>query len=195
MSHLPLRAVFLDRDGVINVDHGYVYRAEQFQFIPGIFELARFVVADLGWPLIVATNQAGIGRGYYSEEDYQAVTRWMCDRFAVEGAPISKVYHCPYHPEARLGQYRLDHPWRKPKPGMIQQAESDLCLDLPGSVMIGDKLSDMECAAAADIGIRIRNDASGAPAAPSAPAHKVVRDLAEVLVFLRAHLVTTVGLS
>src|SRR5262245_21532939 len=105
------RALFLDRDGVINVDHGYVHRIQQFEFIPGIFELARFFVCELQWPVIVVTNQAGIARGYYDEDTYQSLTRWMCDRFSAERAPLTRVYHCPYHPEFGVGEYRLDHPW------------------------------------------------------------------------------------
>ena len=181
----PRRAVFLDRDGVINVDHGYVSRIDEFEFVPGIFALARFIVKELGWPLIVVTNQAGIGRGYFTEESFQTLTRWMCDQFAGNEAPISKIYHCPYHPEAGIGEYRRDHPWRKPKPGMILQAASDLDLDLPNSVLIGDKLIDMQCAAAAGIGVRILIDAAGAPPESDAPAYEVGRDLAQALELLR----------
>jgi D-glycero-D-manno-heptose 1,7-bisphosphate phosphatase len=184
-GHKPNRAVFLDRDGVINVDHGYVHRVDQLDFIPGIFDLARFVVGELNWPLIVATNQAGIGRGYFSDDAYQALTLWICKRFAAEGAPLSKLYYCPYHPQAAIEEYRLDHPWRKPRPGMILQAAADYDLDLPHSVLIGDSMSDIQCAAAAGIGIRIRLDPLGAAPAPDAPAHEVRRDLGEVLSYLR----------
>src|SRR5215467_52487 len=91
-------ALFLDRDGVINVDRGYVHRPEQFEFVPGIFELARFWTNDLRRPIVVVTNQSGIGRGYFDENTYAELTRWMCDRFAAEGTSITRVYHCPYHP-------------------------------------------------------------------------------------------------
>jgi len=187
-GHKPNRAVFLDRDGVINVDHGYVHRVDQLEFIPGIFELARFVVGELNWRLIVATNQAGIGRGYFSDEAYQALTLWICDRFAAEGAPLSKLYYCPYHPQAAIEAYRADHPWRKPRPGMILQAAADFGLDLPRSALIGDSMSDIECAAAAGIGIRVRLDPMGTAPAPDAPDHDVLRDLGEVLRFLRGRL-------
>ena len=133
----PRPALFLDRDGIINVDHGYVHRREQFEFVPGIFDLTRYA-ADVGVPVVVVTNQAGIGRGLFDEAAFQDITRWMCERFAAERAPIAKVYHCPYHPEFGLGAYRLDHPWRKPRPGMLLQAAADLGLDLPASAIVGD---------------------------------------------------------
>ena len=132
-------ALFLDRDGVINLDKGYVGRVEDFEFLPGIFELARFAVHELGWPLVVVSNQSGIGRGYFDEDAYQRLTDWMCERFRAEQAPIARVYHCPYHPTHGIGAYRADHDWRKPKPGMILQAATDLNLDLSRSVLIGDK--------------------------------------------------------
>jgi D-glycero-D-manno-heptose 1,7-bisphosphate phosphatase len=92
-------ALFLDRDGVINVDHGYVHRPDQFEFVPGIFELARFWTNELSRQIIVVTNQSGIGRGYFDEGAHADLTRWMCDRFEAEHAAIARVYHCPYHPE------------------------------------------------------------------------------------------------
>ncbi len=177
-------ALFLDRDGVINVDHGYVHCVEQFEFQPGIFELARFA-GSMAWPIVVVTNQAGIGRGLYCEADYQAVNTWMCERFQRELAPIAKVYHCPFHPELGIGEYRIDHPWRKPKPGMILQAASDLHLDLSRSSLIGDRISDMEAAAAAGIAERILLDPDGKPAETAGPPHHRVRTLSEALACLR----------
>jgi D-glycero-D-manno-heptose 1,7-bisphosphate phosphatase len=177
-------ALFLDRDGVINVDRGYVHRPDQFEFIPGIFELARVAVNQLRWPIVVVTNQSGIGRGYFDENAYRDLTRWMCDRFEAEKAPITRVYHCPYHPEFGIGPYRMDHPWRKPKPGMILQAASDLDLDLPRSAIIGNSSSDIEAAAAAGIGLRIRLGPSDAATTPDGPAHKVVSSLAEARALL-----------
>jgi D-glycero-D-manno-heptose 1,7-bisphosphate phosphatase len=176
-------ALFLDRDGVINVDTGYIHRIDQIEFLPGIFELARFA-AEASWPIVVVTNQAGIGRGLYRESDYQAVNEWICGRFRTERAPLAKVYHCPFHPEG-IGEYRLDHPWRKPKPGMILQAAADLNLDLSRSALIGDRESDIAAAAAAGVAARIRLDLEGMPADPAAPAHRVARNLSEALVLLR----------
>jgi D-glycero-D-manno-heptose 1,7-bisphosphate phosphatase len=177
-------ALFLDRDGVINVDHGYVYRIDAFEFIPGIFELARFAVSR-DWPIVVVTNQGGIGRGLYCEDDYQAVTRWMCDRFQSEQAPIARVYHCPFHPALGIGEFRAEHAWRKPNPGMILQAARDLDLDLSRSSLIGDKISDMQAAAAAGVSGRIRLDPQGLPAEPGVPPHRIARDLSEALALLQ----------
>src|SRR3981189_1599872 len=90
----PRPALFLDRDGVINVDHGYVHRIDEFEFLPGIFDLVRFAVHEVDWPVIVVTNQAGIGRGLFDEQAFECLTIWMRERFVREGAPLTKVYHC-----------------------------------------------------------------------------------------------------
>jgi D-glycero-D-manno-heptose 1,7-bisphosphate phosphatase len=181
----PGPALFLDRDGVVNVDHGYVHRVDQFDFLPGIFELARFVTLDLRWPIVVVSNQSGIGRGLFDEAAHAALTAWMCDRFREQQAPIARAYHCPYHPEHGTGDYRCDHDWRKPKPGMMLQAAVDLDLDLSRSVMIGDRLSDIEAAAAAGIALRIRLDPTGTRPDPAGPPHRVARTLPEALSILR----------
>ena len=184
-------ALFLDRDGVINVDHGYVHRPDQVEFVPGIFDLARFWAKELCRPIVVVTNQSGIGRGYFDESAYADLTRWMCDRFAAEGAAIRRVYHCPYHPVHGIGAYRADHPWRKPNPGMILQAAADLDLDLGRSVILGDELSDIAAGAAAGIGLRILVGASDLRPGDDAPSHRSVADLAAALALLRAHFAPT----
>lgn len=184
---MPQSALFLDRDGVINVDRGYVYRIEEFEFTPAIFELARFAAQELRWLIVVTTNQAGIGRGYYTEEDYQTLTRWMCGRFERENAPIARVYHCPYHPVHGIGHYRLDHPWRKPRPGMILQAAADLNLDLANSALVGDKMSDIDAGVTAGIGLCILVDRRGHPTDSETPTHEVVADLTEAIRLLREH--------
>lgn len=143
-------ALFLDRDGVINVDHGYVHRSEDFDFIPGIFELVRKANV-LNYKVVVVTNQAGIGRGYYTETQFQALTEWMCQRFREEGATVDKVYHCPFHPEHGLGPYKKDSEFRKPRPGMLLLAAQELGIDLGQSIMVGDKASDIMAAIAAGI--------------------------------------------
>lgn len=143
-------ALFLDRDGVINVDHGYVGRVDDFQFMPGIFDLVR-AARSLGLRIVVVTNQAGIGRGFYSEADFAALTQWMCERFAEAGAAIDRVYHCPAHPTAGVGAYRVDSPMRKPRPGMLLAARDDLGLDLSRSALLGDKPSDMAAGRAAGV--------------------------------------------
>lgn len=147
------RALFLDRDGVINHDAGYTCSSDNFEFIEGIFELARTAVQS-NYLLIVITNQAGIGRGYYTERDFLNLTDWMCARFAMEGAPITEVFFCPYHPEHGIVPYRRDSFDRKPNPGMILTAAQKYDIDLVNSIMVGDKASDIEAALNAGIGIR-----------------------------------------
>jgi D-glycero-D-manno-heptose 1,7-bisphosphate phosphatase len=178
-------ALFLDRDGVINLDHGYVHTVDRFDFVPGIFDLGRFWAQEIQGPIVVVTNQAGIGRGYFTESDYQDLTRWMCDRFAEEGAAIRRVYHCPYHPTHGIGAYRTDHPWRKPNPGMFLQAAADLDLDLGSCVVIGDKISDICAGAAAGIGLRVLIGAQQLGVGDDVPSHRAVADLAAALVLLR----------
>ena len=146
------KALFLDRDGVINVDRNYVYRIEDFDWQPGIFDLARAAIGK-GLDLVVVTNQSGIGRGYYSEADYQVLTTFMRARFAAEGAALAAIYHCPFHPDAIWPELRVaDHSWRKPRPGMILAARDELGIELGSSVMIGDRGSDIEAGAAAGVG-------------------------------------------
>ena len=143
-------ALFLDRDGVINVDRGYVHRVDDFEFMPGIFSLVRGC-RRLGYRIIVVTNQAGIGRGYYSEQQFQALSAWMQTRFRAEAAEVDAVYHCPHHPDHGIGMYRQDSHDRKPKPGMLLRAAKDWSLDLSRSVLLGDRASDIRAAHAAGV--------------------------------------------
>ncbi|HEY3488075.1 MAG TPA: HAD family hydrolase [Gammaproteobacteria bacterium] len=145
------KAAFLDRDGVINrdKDKGYIFRRQDFEFIDGVFGACRRLNA-LGYKIIVVTNQSGIGRGYYSDEQFQALNRWMLQRFAEEGAPLTAVYYCPYHPEGK-GDYRKDSPQRKPGPQMLLDAASQHELDLKASFMVGDKLIDVQAGRAAGV--------------------------------------------
>jgi D-glycero-D-manno-heptose 1,7-bisphosphate phosphatase len=184
-------ALFLDRDGVINVDRGYIHRPDQFEFVPGIFELARFWTNELRRLIVVVSNQSGIGRGYFDECAYEDLTRWMCDRFEAEYTAIARVYHCPYHPLHGVGEYRRDHPWRKPHPGMILRAVSDLGLDPARSAILGDKMSDIEAGAAAGIGLRILVASHDAKESEGAPPHEVVANLSEALVLLRSRFALT----
>jgi D-glycero-D-manno-heptose 1,7-bisphosphate phosphatase len=149
------RALFLDRDGVINVDRHYVHRVEDFEFLPGIFELCTAAEA-CGYLIVVVTNQAGIGRGYYTEDDFQHLTTWMVAVFRQRGIGIARVYHCPYHPTAGVGEYRRESFDRKPQPGMLLKARDDLGLDLAASVLIGDKDSDIDAGRAAGVGCLVR---------------------------------------
>ena len=144
-------ALFLDRDGVINVDYGYVHRPEEFDFIEGIFELVA-AANRAGYLVVVVTNQAGIGRGYYSEAQFHALTDWMKTRFNEHGAIIDAVYFCPCHPEHGIGAYRRESAFRKPAPGMLLQAQRELDIDMAQSILIGDKPSDMAAGRAAGVG-------------------------------------------
>lgn len=152
MSGRP--ALFLDRDGVINHDIGYTHRIEDFRFRVGIFDLCRRA-QELGYALVIVTNQAGIGRGYYSEGDFQRLTTWMLDRFAEQGIHFAGIEYCPDHPTHGIGSYRRENLRRKPGPGMLLDAAAKHGLDLARSVMIGDRASDMEAAFAAGVPRRI----------------------------------------
>jgi D-glycero-D-manno-heptose 1,7-bisphosphate phosphatase len=148
------KALFLDRDGVINIEKCYVYRREAFHFREGIFELCQSA-QTLGYLLVVVTNQAGIARGYYTEPEFLELTEWMIHKFAEQVIQIARVYYCPYHPIHGVGKYKYDSPDRKPKPGMLLRARSDFNLDLKSSVLIGDQPSDIYAASAAGIGTKI----------------------------------------
>lgn len=143
-------ALFLDRDGVINIDHGYVGSRDRFDFVPGIFPLVREAIS-LGFVPVVATNQSGIARGIFDEDDFTALTEWMLDRFKAEGAPLAAVYHCPFHPEGSIERWRRDHEWRKPRPGMLLAAAHDLALNLKESALVGDSERDIEAGRAAGL--------------------------------------------
>lgn len=143
-------ALFLDRDGVINVDHGYVCSADNFHFIEGIFELV-LKANRAGYWVVVVTNQAGIGRGYYREADFHALTAWMKMQFVEQGAHIDAVYFCPFHPEHGIGEFRKDSDLRKPAPGMLLQAGLELDIDFKKSIFVGDRSSDMIAGRAAGV--------------------------------------------
>ena len=149
------KALFLDRDGVINVERDYVYRIADFEFLPGIFDLCQSA-QEAGLVPIVVTNQAGIGRGYYTEDDFQRITAWMLDQFRLRGIRIGRVYHCPFHPTAGIGEYRRESFDRKPNPGMILRARDDFALDLANSVLLGDKDSDLQAGRAAGVGHNLK---------------------------------------
>ena len=148
------KALFLDRDGVINVNYGYVHKIKDCDFIDGIFDLTRAASAK-DYIICIVTNQAGIGRGYYSEEDFHSLTDWMCARFRDEGVTISKVYFSPYHPVHGVGKYKKNHYSRKPQPGMLLQAIDDFNIQADYSILIGDKATDIQAAVAAGIGTNL----------------------------------------
>jgi len=137
-------ALFLDRDGVLNVDHGYVFQVRDFELIDGVLDALR-TAADRGYVLIIVTNQSGIGRGYFSQADYDLLEAHIRELFAAEGIPLAAIYHCPHHPDAGCT-------CRKPQPGMILQAASEHGVDLTSSILIGDKPSDAAAGRAAKVG-------------------------------------------
>jgi len=138
------RALFLDRDGVLNVDHSYVFRVEDFEPVDGVFDALRLAVTR-GYVLIVVTNQSGIGRGYFTEADYQILEAHICRLFAEQEIPLIAIYHCPHLPDAGCD-------CRKPQPGMILRAAREHGIDLHRSAMIGDKPSDAQAAQTAGVG-------------------------------------------
>ncbi|WP_456479205.1 D-glycero-beta-D-manno-heptose 1,7-bisphosphate 7-phosphatase [Nautilia sp.] len=140
-----MKAAFLDRDGVINVDTGYVGKIEDFKFKEGIFELLK-LLQDLDFALFVVTNQSGIARGYYTEKDFYKLTEWMIDEFRKKGIEIKDVRFCPHHPDI-TGMCEC----RKPKPGMILDLAEKYGVDLKNSIMIGDSDRDLEAAKRAGI--------------------------------------------
>lgn len=150
-SNLPRPALFLDRDGVLNEDPGYVHRWEDFRWISGAREaVAAFNRA--GWWVFVVTNQSGVGRGYYAEDDVVALHAKMSEELEAAGARIDAFYYCPHHPEAAVEAYRHpDPPDRKPNPGMILRALREHPVDVARSLMVGDKQADMEAARRAGV--------------------------------------------
>lgn len=148
------KALFLDRDGVINFDKGYVYLKEDFEFIEGIFDLCK-VAKTLDFKIIIVTNQAGIGRGYYTITQFNNLTDWMCNRFLQNDILIDKVYFSPFHPTHGLGKFKKDDYSRKPNPGMIKLAETEFNLDLSKSILIGDKYTDILAGKSAGVGRNI----------------------------------------
>ncbi|EKN4075716.1 D-glycero-alpha-D-manno-heptose-1,7-bisphosphate 7-phosphatase [Yersinia enterocolitica] len=137
-------AVFLDRDGIINKEVSYCHRKEEFNFVPNIFKVIFELQKQFDYIFIV-TNQAGIGRGYYSEGQYAELTSWMLEQFEKENIYITKVYHCPHHPSG-IAPYNIECCCRKPKPGMLLTAMKEFSVDPAKSILLGDKISDIESA-------------------------------------------------
>ena len=137
------KIIFLDRDGVINYDYGYVSQIDKFEFIDGVFEACKYF-QKLNYEIIIITNQSGIGRGYYSEKEFYTSTQWILNRFKEEEINILKVYFCPHTPEENCR-------CRKPNIGMIENACKDFDIDLENSWLIGDKITDIQTAINANI--------------------------------------------
>jgi D-glycero-D-manno-heptose 1,7-bisphosphate phosphatase len=142
--NLKTKAVFLDRDGVINIDKNYVHKIEDFEFVEEVFEVLKELLKR-GYKLFVVTNQSGIGRGYYSEDDFFKLTKYMLETFESKDIEITKVYHCPHSPESNCE-------CRKPKPAMLLRAKDEFNIDMANSIMIGDKKSDIEAGKNAKVG-------------------------------------------
>lgn len=141
---------FLDRDGVLNVDHGHVHAKARFDWIDGAAGAAKLLV-DLGYLIVVATNQSGIARGLYDDATFRALSDWMVGELARAGARVDAVYYCPHHPTEGLGELRAVCGCRKPAPGMLTAALADYRLDAARSLFLGDKDTDMEAAVAAGV--------------------------------------------
>ncbi|GAA4249222.1 D-glycero-beta-D-manno-heptose 1,7-bisphosphate 7-phosphatase, partial [Azospirillum formosense] len=180
MAH---RALLLDRDGVVNVDYGYVGDRSRFTFMDGIFPLARHAM-DRGFRIAVITNQSGIARGYFSENAFLELTGWMRTVFQAQGVDLAGVFHCPYHRGGTVERYARDSFWRKPNPGMILDAARRLDLDLARSVFLGDQPTDMEAARAAGVERRVLLS-SGNPTTEPAAATSVIRRLEDMIPTLR----------
>lgn len=144
------RAAFLDRDGVLNVDRGYVCNLRDFEWIGGAREAIRYL-NDAGYLTVVVTNQSGIARGYYTELEFLALHRWIDERLRESGARIDAVYFCPHLSDAALLAYRRKCDCRKPRPGMVLQAVHELDIDPASSFLIGNSASDGAAAAAAEV--------------------------------------------
>ena len=143
-------AVFLDRDGVLNEDTGYVFDPQKLKWIEGAREAVK-AINDAGYLAFVVTNQSGVGRGLYDEADVLTLHAWMADQLAKAGARIDDFEYCPDHPEATVERYRRTNVRRKPGPGMIVDLVARHNVDISGSILIGDKESDLEAARAAGI--------------------------------------------
>ena len=139
------KVLFLDRDGVINIEKDYLYKVEDFEFIDGIIDLCKYYESN-GYVILVVTNQSGIARNYYTQADFSLLTYWMIEKFASYGVSISQVYHCPHHPSIS-GKCSC----RKPKPGMLLEAQKHFDIDFKNSIIIGDKERDIEAGLAVGI--------------------------------------------
>ncbi|MFI8417525.1 D-glycero-beta-D-manno-heptose 1,7-bisphosphate 7-phosphatase [Serratia sp. NPDC078593] len=147
-------AIFLDRDGTINVDHGYVHEIDNFQFIDGVIDACR-ELKQMGFALVLVTNQSGIARGMFSEDQFMQLTEWMDWSLADRGVDLDGIYFCPHLSDAPVVEYRQNCDCRKPQAGMLLQAQKELDIDMSASYMVGDKVEDMLAAASAGVGTKV----------------------------------------
>ncbi|MFS2222740.1 D-glycero-beta-D-manno-heptose 1,7-bisphosphate 7-phosphatase [Pantoea sp. B65] len=147
-------AIFLDRDGTVNVDHGYVHEIDNFQFIDGVIDAMR-ELKKMGFALVLVTNQSGIARGMFSEDQFMKLTEWMDWSLADRDVDLDGIYFCPHHPQAVDEAYRQQCDCRKPQPGMLLSAQQELNIDMSASYIVGDKLEDMLAGKAAGVGKKV----------------------------------------
>lgn len=145
------KAVFLDRDGTVNKEFNYLYKPEEFIFIPGTIEAIK-TFRELGYKVIVITNQAGVARGLYNESDIKVLHNYIDNLLEEQGTYIDAYYYCPHHPQGSTEVYAVECNCRKPNIGMIEQAVADFNIDLTNSIIIGDKEIDIETGKNAGIG-------------------------------------------
>lgn len=145
------KAAFIDRDGVINEERNYVHRIEDFVLLPGVVQ-GLALLRDAGFRLIVVTNQAGIARGYYDQSAMDRLHDHLREQLALQGVALDAIYFCPHHPTGSVKELAVECDCRKPSPGMLLQAAEDFDLDLSASVLIGDKLSDVQAGKRAGVG-------------------------------------------
>ena len=172
------KALFLDRDGVLNVDRGYVSQIGDFEFVSGVFATLR-LAQKLGYKLIVVTNQSGIARGLYTEEEFQGLSTWMLEQLEKEKISIAKVYHCPFHVDGVVPELAIESNLRKPNPGMLLLAQQEHGLDMAKSIMVGDKVSDIEAGQRAKVGLTVFVGADTA-SGTGIGADKVIGSLADL---------------
>lgn len=165
------KALFLDRDGVVNVEKNYLYKIDDFELMDGIVDVCRFY-EDQGYIIIIVTNQSGISRGFYTEDDFKHLSEWMIEHFKSLGITITHIYHCPHH-ESIDGACEC----RKPEPGMFLEAQKDFDIDMKNSVMIGDNERDIQAAIRAGVttNILLSRDAS------ESAANLIIKSLKELL--------------
>lgn len=147
---MKAKAVFFDRDGVLNVDVAYLYKIEDLRWIDGAREAVAYLT-QLGYKIFVVTNQSGIARGYYTVEQMDELHEYMQQEISAAGGKIEKIYYCPHHPEGSVPEYTGVCDCRKPKPGMLLQALAEYAIDKEQSFLIGDSKRDVEAAEAAGV--------------------------------------------
>ncbi|NIH17391.1 D-glycero-beta-D-manno-heptose 1,7-bisphosphate 7-phosphatase [Morganella morganii] len=151
---MGIPAVFLDRDGTINADTGYLHEIDDFRFIENAIE-AMQAIKQMGYALIIVTNQSGIARGMFTEDQFMHLTEWMDWSLADRGVDLDGIYYCPHHPEGTVEEFRQVCNCRKPAPGMLLDAQKHLKIDMGNSYMVGDKLDDMLAGRAAEVGTTV----------------------------------------